>query len=179
MQQNDILNCFISERSECMSTSLVQTEEEFIKTYEKYVNMVYRICFLYLKNESDTEDIVQNVFLKLFTLNQTFHSEQHLKAWLIVTASNACKNQLKHWWKRNVLFEEYDIACHEHQDETLEVLLSLPKKYKIVLYCYYYEGYHTNEIADMLHMNEATVRSHLSRGRNYLRQLLEGGNHEE
>ncbi len=162
-----------------MHASLVQREEEFMKTYHTYVDMVYRICFLYFKNHSDTEDIVQNVFLKLYTSNPLFKDESHKKAWLIVTASNMCKNGIKNWWKQNVMFKEFDVASHDTKDETLEALLNLPKKYKTVLYCYYYEGYHTNEIANMLHMNEATVRSYLHRGRSYLRELLEGEKNEE
>lgn len=162
-----------------MHASLVQREEEFIKIYQEYVDMVYRICFLYFKNRSDTEDAVQNVFLKLFTRDPIFKDENHRKAWLIVTASNMCKNSMKTWWKQKVSLEEFDIVSHEKKDETLETLLNLPKKYKTVLYCYYYEGYHTNEIANILHMNEATVRSYLHRGRNYLRELLEGEKNEE
>ena len=90
-----------------------------------------------------------------------------------------CKNNVKQWWKQKVTVGEFDIATHEKRDETLETLLSLPKKYKTVLYCYYYEGYHTSEIANILHMKEATVRSYLHRGRSYLRELLEGEKYEE
>ena len=129
-----------------MSASLIKREEEFIKIYEKYVDMVYRICFLYFKNKADTEDAVQNVFLKLFTLNPIFQDENHRKAWLIITSKNMCKNSVKHWWKSKVSFEE---------------------------------GYSTNEIAFMLHMKEATVRSDLYRGRKYLHELLKGGENEE
>lgn len=157
-----------------MSTSLVRTEEEFCKIYQQYVDMVYRICFLYLKSKSETEDTVQNVFLKLFVSTKEFSSENHLKTWLIVTASNECKNNLKHWWRKNTSLDQIEFWKKETPDETLEQLLSLPKKYKIVLYCFYYEGYQTNEIARMLNMKEATVRSYLHRGRIYLRQMIEG-----
>ena len=115
-----------------MHASLVQKEEEFIKIYQKYVDMVYRICFLYFKNHSDTEDIVQNVFLKLLIKEPVFKDENHRKAWLIVTASNMCKNSIKTWWKQKVTLEQFDIMSHEKKDETLEILLSLPKKYKTI-----------------------------------------------
>lgn len=179
MQQNRGGNCFIIERSDFMSTSLVQTEKEFTQIYEQYVDMVYRICFLYFRNQTDTEDAVQNVFFKLLMSTSKFTDENHRKAWLIVTASNECKNHVKHWWKKKVLFRDFDVVSMQTKDETLEFLLSLPDKYKTVLYCYYYEGYHTNEIAHILHMKESTVRSYLHRGRNYLRELLEEGENEE
>lgn len=162
-----------------MHASLVQREEEFTFIYHKYVDMVYRICFLYFKNRSDTEDVVQNVFLKLLTNETVFQNENHRKAWLIVTASNMCKNSMKAWWKQKVTLKEIDVATNEQKDETLEILLNLPSKYKTVLYCYYYEGYQTNEIATILHMKEATVRSYLHRGRSYLRELLEGEKNEK
>lgn len=93
-----------------MHASLIQREEEFITIYQKYVDMVYRICFLYFKNPSDTEDVVQNVFLKLFTSEPVFKDENHRKAWLIVTASNMCKNSIKNWWRQKVTIGEFDIA---------------------------------------------------------------------
>ena len=55
--------------------------------------------------------------------------------------------------------------------------MELPRKYRVVLHLYYYEGYTTEEIAGLLHRRPATVRSQLDRGRKLLKQrLLEDGN---
>ena len=71
-------------------------KNNFTQTYEAYVNDIYRLCFSFMKNHMDAEDIVHETFLKYYHLDRTFDSEQHKKAWLIVTASNACKDMLKH-----------------------------------------------------------------------------------
>ena len=73
----------------------LHSDEEFLKIYHRHVDTVYRICFSFMKNSSDTEDMVQETFLKLLSSGKRFESENHEKAWLIVTASNACKDVLK------------------------------------------------------------------------------------
>ena len=50
--------------------------------------------------------------------------------------------------------------------------MSLPRRYRVVLHLYYYEGYKTAEIAEMLRLRPSTVRSRLDRGREMLRQRL-------
>ncbi len=68
--------------------------------YEKYFDTVYRICFLYMKNETDSCDMVQETFLKLIQAQAQFETEEKAKAWLIVTASNTCKSSLRKAWKK-------------------------------------------------------------------------------
>jgi len=63
--------------------------------YNRHVDTVYRVCFMFMKNKQETEDAVQTTFLKLMNSNIAFKDEAHEKAWLIVTASNVCKKQLK------------------------------------------------------------------------------------
>ena len=79
-----------------------KTEEKL----EMYADMLFRICFVMLKNENDAEDAVQNTFLKYINKAPEFESPEHEKAWLIVTARNECKNQLKHWWRTKRAGEE-------------------------------------------------------------------------
>ncbi len=62
--------------------------------YEQFFDMVYRICFLYMKQESDACDMAQETFLRLLKKKPQFDNEEKAGAWLIVTASNCCKTQL-------------------------------------------------------------------------------------
>ena len=57
---------------------------------DKYADMVRRICYLSLKNQSDVEDVFQDVFLKFFIHYGSFQNEQHQKAWLCRVAFNQC-----------------------------------------------------------------------------------------
>lgn len=143
--------------------------------YERHVDMVYRICFSYLKNTTDTEDMVQNTFIRLLEQSVVFENEQHEKAWLIVTARNLCRNHLKSWWRKNRDVEEqmYRLAMEEEADQDLlELVLKLPEKYRVTLYLYYYEGYDSAEIAKLMDKPSSTIRNYLQRGRERLKEML-------
>ncbi len=148
-------------------------DEEIAEIYNRQFNTVYRICFSFMKNAEDAEDMVQETFLKLISSKKQFDSEEHEKAWLIVTASNTCKDELRKWKRRqeNIksLFRQENVVRTE-EDRVLEWVMTLPVKYKQVIYLYYYEGYRTSEIASMLHCSESTVRNQLLRGRRILKK---------
>ena len=129
-----------------------------------------------MKNKADTEDMVQETFLRLLSTGKEFESERHEKAWLIVTASNLCKDALKKWWRKSENIDDYlDIAEEPKQEDgVLEIILQLPSDYKDAVYMYYYEGYSTVEIAQHLKCPEATVRSRLSRARSKLQSMMGG-----
>lgn len=131
---------------------------------------------MYMKNSFDTEDMVQQTFIHLLTDHTTFQSIEHEKAWLIRTAKNVCKDFLKSWWNRTVHLKN-NITHRGTEsikiDETLQKVLKLPSPYRTVLYLYYYEGYTTVEIAEMLQKNVSTVRGHLHRARHRLKITIE------
>lgn len=144
--------------------------------YERHVDTVYRVAMLYLNNAQDAEDATQNAFLSLIKHPQTFHSEEHEKAWLIVTVSNLCKNQLSHWFrKKRTDYEEVAPALSDpaHNDEILPLVYALPEELKTIVYMYYYEGYSTREISQYLGLNESTLRSKMQKARTLLKLELE------
>ena len=161
--------------------SLQRTDREITELYQRHVDTVYRVCFSYMKNRADTEDMVQDTFIKLISCNTQFSSQEHEKAWLIVTASNLCKNALKHWWRRNEDLDDYASVCRSegiHMDLVLEAILKLPVDYKSAVYMYYYEGYSTPEIAELLKCPQSTIRNRLMRARKLLKNML-GGEFDE
>lgn len=156
----------------------MRDEREANNAVEQYADLVRRICFIHLKNQSDTEDISQNVFLKYILYSGTFENAEHEKAWFIRVTVNACKDFMKSLARHatvplDVITEEADVIPEERRD-LLEAVLSLPQKYKDVIYLFYYEGYTAVEIAGVLHKNENTVYSLLSRARRKLREQLGG-----
>lgn len=155
-----------------MASSL-RTDEELVEIYNRHVDTVYRVCFSFMKNAADTEDMVQETFLKLISCKKKFTSKEYEKAWLIVTASNTCKDELRRFRRR--LQYIGDCLKSENGGRTgeegiLELIWSLPPKYKEVVYLYYYEGYQASEIAAMLHCPASTVRNRLSRARKLLQR---------
>ena len=142
--------------------------------YERNVDMVYHICLIYLKNPADAEDAVHNAFVKLMEKGITFESEQHEKNWLIKVATNIAKNMLKHWSRYNADLEEVtgEIIIDEYS-EVLDALSRLPDKLKVPVYLFYYHGYSSKEIGEILRENDSTVRNHLQKAKKLLRDVLE------
>lgn len=158
-----------------MSKPLLRTDKEIAEIYARHSKTVYRVCFAYMKNTSDTEDAVQDAFFQLIKSGPAFESEEHEKAWLIKTAANICKNSLKHWWRRRENIEaSYNLQSSEviKTDDVLNVVMELPEKYKTVVYLYYYEGYSGKEIADILKKPQSTVRNYLRDARAILKERL-------
>lgn len=165
-----------------MEKSLLRTDKEIVEIYERNKLTVYRVCFAYMKNTTDTEDAIQDTFCQLIKTGKIFESEDHEKAWLIRTATNICKNSLRHWWrKRENLndYENYQGSGTVEIDDTLEAVMSLPDKYKTVVYLYYYEGYTSVEISQFLSKPQSTIRNYLHEARNVLRKKLGGDFNEE
>lgn len=150
------------------------TPEGLARSYERNVDTVWNVCITFLKNPADAEDAVQETFLRLLRSAPELGSETHEKAWLIVTARNVCKNELARARRREVPLEEAEAHYVPELSDTLLALRSLPEKYRLPLYLYYYEGYSTAETAEMLGKPAATVRSDLRRGRERMKALLGG-----
>ena len=150
--------------------------ESIEELYRRHFDMVYRVSFSYLKNPSDTEDAVAEVFAKLMQKSVTFHNAEHEKAWLIRTTINTCKNILNHWWRGRANLDDYENLQSDDPfrvDETLKIVMELPVRYKDVIYLFYYEGYTSEEIAGILRKPHSTIRGHLHEARKLLRGVLE------
>lgn len=160
-----------------MKSSLLRTDKELLRIYNCHFETVYRVCFMYMKNKYDTEDMVQSTFVKLMNSKKEFTNTEHEKAWLIRTAINTCKDHYRGRWSKTIPIEQMaDVSVEQpfEIDETLDKVFALPSKYKISIYLYYYEGYTTIEIARMLNKKASTIRGHLYKGRSLLRMEMEG-----
>ena len=155
----------------------MRSEQEVSIAIDRYSDTVKRLCVLYLKNHTDTEDVFQTVFLKYALSTAAFESPEHEKAWIIRVTINACKDWLK-WLLRHQaasLDELLDVAAPVPSDhrEVLEAVLSLPQKYKDVIYLHFYEGCTAPEIGRILGKNINTVYTLINRGKELLRKKLE------
>jgi len=109
---------------------------------------------LYLKNESDAKDALQDLFLKLWEKKPKFKNKDHAKAWIIRAAKHRCLDVLKSSWhkKRNVYEPDRQQVADEteKEDSLLDQIQKLPQKYREVLYLYYYEEYSVKEISNLM-----------------------------
>ena len=164
-----------------MSESLLRTGGDFTGIYNRHVNTVYRVALTILNNVPEAEDATQTAFLKLISSEKAFENDEHIKAWLIVTTQNVCRNMLKNWWRAKRVDMETIAELPSHEEpidsEVWSAVTSLDKKYRILVYLHYYEGYKTEEIAGMLGINHATIRTQLRTARQKLKLILEDGDY--
>ena len=76
------------------------SREDFAALYRRHIKLVYQICLLMLKNPADAEDAAHTVFRKLMERQPRLEDPEHQRAWLIVTARNECRDQLKEFFRR-------------------------------------------------------------------------------
>lgn len=123
-----------------------------------------------------TEDIFQTVFLKYVLSSIVFENEEHEKAWFIRVTINACRDLLKSFFRsRTVSLDqvlEQPAPLPSGHREVLEAVLSLPEKYKDVIYLHYYEGYTAPQISRILKKNVNTVYTLLTRAKPLLCEKL-------
>ncbi|MBQ4165567.1 MAG: sigma-70 family RNA polymerase sigma factor [Oscillospiraceae bacterium] len=147
--------------------------EQLTLYIRKYGDTVYRVSYNFVKTPADSEDIVQEVFLKLYRTDKKFESEEHVKAWLIRVAANLAKNHVKAPAQSRRTELDENIPSSDNEDRELHAAMqSLPEKYGIVIYLHYFEGYGTREIASMLKITDSNVKARLKRGREKLKAYL-------
>ena len=154
-----------------MDTISDQDSQEAV--IRRYSNMVYRLSFARTGNTSDAEDLYQEVFLRYLTKAPLFASEEHRKAWLLKVTVN-CANRfhaMRGRRRTEPLSQALSVPAPEGEG-LWEELHRLPKRDRTILHLYYYEDLITEEIAQILERNPATVRSQLLRARNRLKKLL-------
>ncbi|WP_122790461.1 RNA polymerase sigma factor [Intestinibacillus sp. Marseille-P6563] len=156
----------------------MRSEQEVNAAIERYSDTVRRLCMIHLKNHADTEDIFQTVFLKYVLSSVCFESEEHEKAWFIRVTLNACKDLLKSFFRSHTVsieeVLEQPAALPEDNREVLQAVLSLPQKYKDVIYLHYYEGYTAPQMSKLLGKNVNTIYTLLTRARQMLKEKLGG-----
>lgn len=157
----------------------MRSEEETNQAMERYGDTVRRLCMIHLKNEADTQDIFQTVFLKYLLHDKPFESGEHEKAWFIRVTLNACKDLLRSFFRRNtvpLLTGQADQLTRQGR-EVLAAVLALPQKERQVVYLHYYEGYTAPELSRLLGKNVNTIYTTLARARAHLKETLGGEDH--
>ena len=160
----------------------MRSEQEAVRAMEHHADTVRRLCMIHLKNQADTEDIFQTVFMKYVLSSTVFQSEEHERAWFIRVTLNACRDLLKSFFRsRTVPLDELEqmmpAALSPEHREVWQAVLALPEAYRDAVYLHYYEGYTAPEIGRLLGKNVNTVYTLLNRSRAMLREALGGEDH--
>lgn len=142
---------------------------------DMYGNMLFRLCIIILGNSNDAEDVIQETLIKYIQKAPAFKNIEHEKAWLITVATNKCRDILR-FKKRYPMIDINEIK--EFTKDTsdsgiLDLLMTLPDKFRIVLILYYVEGYKIEDIASIIGKTKSAVKMRLQKGRRLLRELYQ------
>ena len=153
----------------------LQNDGDIQRVLSVYALPIYRLAYARTRSRSDAEDICQEVFLELVSRNPTFPTENARRAWLIRVTVNQCKKAFRSPWRRVESIEDYasTLRFETAEDRGLFCgIMRLEQKYRVAVLMYYYEGYSTAEIADILGVPLNTVTTRLSRARAKLKNFL-------
>lgn len=148
--------------------------DAFVALIEKHKTGLYKVAKSYLRSEEDVADVMQDTVLSAYEHIRELKNASYFKTWLTRILINHCKNLMRQQ-KRCIVSDEAAKTSETVPDDDREfyaLVGELPEDYRMIFLLYYGEGFHTNEIAQIMELNENTVKSRLKRGREKLRQVL-------
>lgn len=157
--------------------------------YKKYSRRLYGFVFRYVKQESDTEEIVQEVFIKIWQSRDKINVYSSFESFLFTIAHNATINLLKkrateqkyleHVKSLQQIEETYEIADEIHYKELKQkfqgLLDELSPRQKEIFLMSREEGLSHKEIAEKLGISSNTVKNHLVATLSFLKKRLDNG----
>lgn len=152
--------------------------------YESYAPLMMSVCVRYVKDLIIAEDLLQEGFIKVFTGIDTYTGSGALGAWIRRIFVNTALQYLRDNKKLEQLstINDYEDALTNPSpsilekisaDELLACIIELPDIYRIAFNLFAIEGYSHKEIAEMLRIEESTVRSRYLRARKVLQKNVE------
>lgn len=158
------------------------TETDFRNAMNTHGPAVYRLALCRTQDPADAEDVYQEVFLRLWKQETADWDGERTKAWLLRTTVNRCADLHRFRMRRPTLpleaVAELSGETAEEGTAVWEAVARLPEKLRIPIHLHYGEGYSSEEIAALLGVPAATVRTRLHRARARLKEFL-GGDSDE
>jgi RNA polymerase sigma factor (sigma-70 family) len=163
-----------------------QDKEKVIEQLmDLYSEKVYLLAYSFVKDRGLAEDISQEVFLKAYKYLDSFRGEATLKSWIYRITVNTSKDFLKKKSLKQLLLKssllenfsrtestETSFLNANRNEELLQLILTLPIKYREVIVLHYFYDVKINELSSTLDLNTNTVKTRLSRGRDMLRRKI-------
>jgi RNA polymerase sigma factor (sigma-70 family) len=163
------------------------TTAEHERIYRAHKARILNLCKLLLRDPDEAEDVTQEVFLRAFERFDAEDGPTVWEAWLVRVAVNACRDrQRSAWWRSRRRPGDLDelapwlssssedaARSREWQTRVWEQLKKLNDKQRNVFVLRYVEGWNTDEVAKILDLTTAAVKTHLFRAVRHLRKVLE------
>lgn len=149
--------------------------DAFTELMQLYMKDMYKVALAILMNDEDAADAIQDTILVCWEKIDTLKYVQYFKTWMTKILIHKCY-KLRREAKKTERLEEYEepAVYDEYKLELMDALSSLDEKYRIIMTLFYSEGYHINEIAEILRIPKSTVQTRLQRGRTKLARYYYG-----
>lgn len=160
-------------------------EEAFKQFYNQHWNRIYSLALAYLKSATQAQDIVQEVFIKVWTRRGQLKNVEKPEAFVYIMGRNEVVNALKKkvtlasideqqndYLPDDYLLPHQAVDLKEMQEKINRAIDTLPPQQKLIFKLSREEGLNHEQIADRLGIERATVKNHIVRALNTLRQLL-------
>lgn len=166
----------------------IDNKEELLEALmDQYGNDLLKLSFSYVKNHTVAEELTQEIFIKTYERIDTYQQKSTIKTWLWRIAINHCKDYLRSWNYRKVVISEQLSRESATQRETVEAeviqrdeddilaheVLSLPVKYREVIYLHYFVDLPIKEMESVTGVNHNTIKTRLKRAKEILKNKLE------
>lgn len=157
-------------------------QDAFIKLMEINKQAMYKTAKAILRNDEDVADAMQETILACYTNINKLEKSKYFKTWLIKILINKCNDIMRK--NKNILCVaevEEGSYCDDFTENInlRESFNHLGKNYDLLMTLYYIHEFNIREISNMLDLNENTVKTRLSRGREYFKNTYlkydEGG----
>jgi RNA polymerase sigma factor (sigma-70 family) len=153
---------------------------------DRHGTEIKRLAYLYVKDVSLAEDILQEVFISCYKNLDKFNGKSTYKTWLIRITINKSKDVLRKWSFRNLIFKP---TIHIYTEESPEIkvlenyqnrvliknVMDLPIKFREVILLYYYEELSLEEISEITGSKINTIKTRLHRARKSLNVIIQEG----
>jgi RNA polymerase sigma-70 factor, ECF subfamily len=172
-----IIDGFLSEDKELLMDEIMN----------QYGQEILQLTYSYVNNKAIAEDLTQDIFVKCYKSLHTYSGKSKLRTWLWRIAINHCKDFHRSWYNKNVIIAgeempsngtkkelvEQAVIQKEEDDELISAIMTLPIKYREVIYLFYYEEMPLKEIATVTDTGVNTVKTRLRRAKELLKERLE------
>lgn len=148
--------------------------EELINTYKEYL---YKMAFIYTKNEHDALDIYQETVYKIYLNIDKLKDSSYFKTWITRILINNVNMKNRHVNRfKDVEVEDYigeiEYSSIEEKIDLYDAIDVLEEKYKTPIILQYFQDLTVSQICKIMDCNENTVKSYIRRGKKKLYDLL-------
>lgn len=161
-------------------------EAAFTQLFLMLKEELYRIAKVRLNNDYDINDAIQETMINAYKNIKKLKDNEKFKQWIFKILINECNKIYREKYKRQELVNKLtlnNISNISNEDfhisnsnlDFQNILETLEYKEKIIITLFYGSNYNCNEIANIIHMNKNTVKSKLSRAREKIKKIYEGG----